>query len=295
MVTVVVGAVILVAFLAGFLVMYGRRSPSLCRTTGDGTPLRVVTYNVGDSDDRRPTAHHVASILNEMPPADVYLLQEVPRARFVAILARLLTTEEPHSFDYRYSHRDHVAVLSRFAIAGEWLSSDHATMRDARSLGVIVDLPDGTQVQLVTVHLHAFWKPRDGSGRARIGPIYGALRIVREMFTPNGRSRAAQHLVTKLEADGRSMPTIVGGDFNTTPFTLAIRTMNAAFVDSLRGSGDFWTGSYTHITGPVSPRVDYLFHDGTWCVVDARVFPETAGDHLPLYGEYRLQKSRIGP
>jgi endonuclease/exonuclease/phosphatase (EEP) superfamily protein YafD len=138
------------------------------------------------------------------------------------------------------------------------------------------------------VHLPAFRKPRQRDGDARIGPLYGALRLAREAVTPNGRSRSVDRILEWLDDGGAPAPTIVGGDFNTVPLTLAPRKMRPEYRDSLWRSGDYLTGTYRRIAGPLSARVDFLFHTPEFAVAEAFVHPRSAGDHLPVFAEYAL-------
>lgn len=253
----------------------------------DAARARVVTQNIGDIVAPRPTVAEVAGVFAEMPRADVYLLQEVAGSRAASAIAQALSTGDS---DYRalYTSLAGVSVVTRLPVLS-W-----SGVPGVSALQAHLSLDENATMRVVSVHLPAFGKPRQQDGDARIGPIYGMLRLARETITPNGRSRSLDRILTWLEQqEGReeqnvAVPTVVGGDFNTVPLTLAPRKMRKGFRDSLRGSGDFWTGTYQRIAGPLSARVDFLFHSHAMHVLDAFVHGKSAGDHLPVYAEYAL-------
>ena len=64
------------------------------------------------------------------------------------------------------------------------------------------------------------------------------------------------------------------GDFNTVPFSTAIRAMGRLYDDALRFTADYFTGTYTMVAFPVKPRIDYLFHSAGIEVLAASVLRE---------------------
>lgn len=244
--------------------------------------VRVVTQNLGDVITPRPTVDQIMTVFRQMPVAHVYLVQETHGSRTAAALAAALSTPQA-TYHHAYSGRAGLAVISSLPIVAS------RAAQDASALEAIVEAPSGRRLRVVSIHLPAFNKPRQGDGDARIGPIYGALRLAREAVTPNGRSRAAETILSWLEEAESPPATIIGGDLNTVPLTLAPRKVAKHYRDSLRGSGDFFKGTYRRIAGPISARVDFLFHDPTLEVLHAFVHPGSAGDHLPVYAEYAFR------
>ena len=247
----------------------------------DGPRFVVVTQNLGDVVAPRPSVDEVMQVLGEMPKADAYLLQEVAGKRTAEAIAAALS-DETGTYRAFYTSEAGVAVVTRHPV------EDVAAATDASALRVSVQLPNEQLVRLVSVHLPAFRKPRQRDGDARIGPLYGALRLAREAVTPNGRSRSVDRILEWLDDGGAPAPTIVGGDFNTVPLTLAPRKMRPEYRDSLWRSGDYLTGTYRRIAGPLSARIDFLFHTPEFAVAEAFVHSGSAGDHLPVFAEYAL-------
>ena len=178
----------------------------------DGPRFVVVTQNLGDVVAPRPSVDEVMQVLGEMPKADAYLLQEVAGKRTAEAIAAALS-DETGTYRAFYTSEAGVAVVTRHPV------EDVAAATDASALRVSVQLPNEQLVRLVSVHLPAFRKPRQRDGDARIGPLYGALRLAREAVTPNGRSRSVDRILEWLDDGGAPAPTIVGGDFNTVPLT----------------------------------------------------------------------------
>ena len=81
---------------------------------------------------------------------------------------------------------------------------------------------------------------------------------------------------------------IIGGDFNTVPFSKAIRKMGKIYDDALWPSVDYLTGSYNKLSLPIKPRIDYIFHSPDLKRITASVIKESAGDHYPVRAVFDL-------
>jgi len=81
---------------------------------------------------------------------------------------------------------------------------------------------------------------------------------------------------------------IIGGDFNTVPFSKAIRKMGKIYDDALWPSFDYLTGSYNKFSLPIKPRIDYIFHSPGLKCNTASVIKESAGDHYPIRAVFDL-------
>jgi len=81
---------------------------------------------------------------------------------------------------------------------------------------------------------------------------------------------------------------IIAGDFNTIPFSKAIRKMGKKYNDALWPSFDYLTGSYNKLSLPIKPRIDYIFHSQGLERITASVIKESAGDHYPVRAVFDL-------
>lgn len=253
----------------------------------DGPRIAVVTQNVGDIVPPRPSLDDMVYVFRQMPPAQVYLLQEVGGFQAARRLAEALSTDGVQ-YNHIFTRAAGLAIVTSLEIV------DYRAAPDSPAIRATLDAGNGRRLRVASIHLPAFRKPRQGDGDAKIGPVYGALRLAREAVTPNGRSRAADRILEWLDGDEPPPVTVIGGDLNTIPLTLAPRRIARTYTDSLRGSGHFWTGTYRRMAGPVGARVDFLFHSDHLRVVDSFVLQETAGDHYPVYAEYVLSSDRPG-
>ncbi|MCA1793217.1 MAG: endonuclease/exonuclease/phosphatase family protein [Desulfobacteraceae bacterium] len=90
--------------------------------------------------------------------------------------------------------------------------------------------------------------------------------------------------------DRRGNPrVIVGGDFNTIPFSRAVRTMGSRFRDTLWPFLQYLGGTYRRLSFPVSPRIDYLFYGQGLTCMSSRIGRHSAGDHYPVLAEFEAK------
>ena len=113
-------------------------------------------------------------------------------------------------------------------------------------------------------------------------PWEKAVQILKtELTSDTPRSMAVKEVLALL-ASRPPEEVIIGGDFNTVPFSTAIRAMGRHYNDALRFTADYFTGTYTMVAFPVKPRIDYIFHSAGIEVLEASVIQEGVGDHYPV-------------
>jgi endonuclease/exonuclease/phosphatase (EEP) superfamily protein YafD len=107
-----------------------------------------------------------------------------------------------------------------------------------------------------------------------------------------------QELNSTLERSNKeTFPVLIAGDFNMTDWAADYGRITARYVDSYREVG--WGMGFTFpafsVTNPqlafLPPlaRIDYVFHDRAFQVLEATVLPDTGGsDHHPLLVRLRL-------
>jgi len=105
--------------------------------------------------------------------------------------------------------------------------------------------------------------------------------LTSEMTEETVRSRSVDELLEWIGSGGAES-VIIGGDFNTVLYSMAIRRMAAVFDDALWDSQDYFTGTYLKSTLPVNPRLDFLFHSSDMVCHGAYVVKKSAGDHYPV-------------
>ena len=95
------------------------------------------------------------------------------------------------------------------------------------------------------------------------------------------RSRSVDELLAWVSTRPHK-DVIIGGDFNTVPFSKSIRAMGKVYKDAMQSSTDYLTGTYKKSSLPVEPRIDFIFHSGNIRCREASVARDSAGDHYPV-------------
>jgi len=243
---------------------------------GGGRAVRVLVYNVHAGKDAAGVDNlaRVAALVRSVD-ADVVLLQEVDRgterSRRVdqpAELARLTgySAAFGRTLDYQGGQYG-IALLSRWPIVRDTLVHLPVEPPQARAGGsyeprgaliVTVARPGGAPLAFVNTHLDA---SRDDVWRRQ-------------------EVRTVLALADSLRAAGA--PTLVGGDFNSTPESAV---QQAARAGGLR---DAWAecgrrgDGLTYPADSAVKRIDYLYLTGGATCDEARVLASDASDHRAL-------------
>lgn len=177
-----------------------------------------------------------------------------------------------------------IAIVSRYPIgSGEELVAD-SSRYGSGAYAVPVQHPLGT-IRVVSVHLDPIPKNRDHAGF--VGTSSMIAQLVGEILLPTTRSAMAKEIMSWV-ANHRWPNVIIGGDFNTVPYSTAIRRMNRHYTDTLRGTRDYLRGTYWKVSGGPLPRVDFIFHSDEFQTINSRVIQIKAGDHYPVRAELVL-------
>ena len=214
---------------------------------------------------------------------DLVLLQEVPDEGFLLGIGRGLELEH-HIFGvYTAGGGGYgLGILSsRELVNAEMhLLKPHGHAVLTAEMGV-----EGKRLLVCSVHLERVGEVEKGKGGFELswGTAFQILRT--EMVSETPRSMAVDEIL-KLPALMGPGETIIGGDFNTVPFSTAIRGMGRRYGDALWPTVDYFTGTYTMVKFPFRPRIDYIFHSGGVKVDSAGVIQAGGGDHLPVWAEF---------
>jgi len=214
----------------------------------------------------------IAALVDSLRP-DLVLLQEVDRNTTrsgrvdqPAVLARLtgFNVAFGKSLDFQGGEYG-IAVLSR------WPISSDTTIR------LPVEPPQERS---------GTYEPRSAQ-RVIVSSPSGPLAIVNTHLDPTANDhwrrqeiRTVVSIVASLR--GRGMPTLAGGDLNSTPESATQDTVRAA------GLRDAWTicGQGDGLTYPADSsvkRIDYLYLSGGATCTNATVVRTEASDHRPLF------------
>jgi endonuclease/exonuclease/phosphatase family metal-dependent hydrolase len=261
-----------------------------CRFNNPDHPdvgLSVMSFNIGDCDYQFPTAAQVAAVVKDPGTPDILLLQEVRSEKQLTQIQQELGYPYRASILYQRQYRTSLAILSRFAIA----QSDHLYFQSSPlGSGVLCGVvqPGDNPILVCSVHLDQIpSKSRLKNGYVDQSVEHSMRQLKTEILDDTVRSRSADELIKWVHAKGYET-VIIGGDFNTIPFSKPIRAMNAAFDDALWPSWDYFSGTYFKIKSPLLPRVDYIFHSADLCVSNPGVIRKSPGDHYPVRATFRI-------
>jgi endonuclease/exonuclease/phosphatase family metal-dependent hydrolase len=250
---------------------------TLACATGRAAPrrtARVLVYNMHAGKDAAGVDNlaRIAALVDSVD-ADIVLLQEVDRntrrsgqVDQVATLARLTGYDAAFGKSLDYQGGEYgIAVLSRWPIASDTVAPLPVEPPQPRAGGayepraalrVTIAAPGGPMA-VVNTHLDA-----SGDDRWRRQEIRTVIAIVDSLR-------------------GRGIPTLAGGDLNSTPDSEVQRTARGA------GLRDAWTacGSGDGLTYPADSavkRIDYLYLTGSAACSSGVVIRSDASDHRPL-------------
>jgi endonuclease/exonuclease/phosphatase (EEP) superfamily protein YafD len=268
---------IMVLVLAGITLGFALHGPGSDMTRD----VRVMTCNIGDIMGGNPLdSGQVAAYLQSLGVPDVLLLQEVRGKKEAAFLSERLAL--PHFSFLKYSGKEGmgIAILSAFPLKNRHEMYFESSRKGAGILAVEVCIG---QVPLLIVNLHLDrFEPLDLTDDRvpiNVKTILGFLK--KELMEESVRSRSVMELMAWLDKKNPDH-VVLGGDFNTIPFSRTVRQLSPRFDDVLWPSLDYFKGTYTKLDFPIAPRIDFLFVSAGLGRKNARVIQKSPGDHFPV-------------
>ncbi len=246
-----------------------------------------MTFNAGDFD-RFPRAEQIAQVVKAAGVPDIILFQELHDGYQTNELLGLLNYPYHAAVPYRDIQGDSIAIFSRYPIENtDRIYFKKSSDRSAALCTVV--RPDGIPILVCTVHLDEIEpKQRQKNGYVNQPLSQTCHQIKTEIFGMTSRGLSVNELIVWIESKGYRR-VIVGGDFNTIPFSSAIREMSRKYDDSLWPSWDYFRGTYFKIISPVLPRIDYIFHTSELNVTASRIVRQSPGDHYPVFATFHVE------
>jgi endonuclease/exonuclease/phosphatase family metal-dependent hydrolase len=230
--------------------------------------IRVLAYNIhhGEGMDEVVDLERIAALIRSVDP-DLVALQEVDSATTrtggvdqAAELGRLTGLEPVFGAFMPYQGGAYgMAVLSRWPVVAS---------RNLR-------LPDGAE-------------PRTSLAVTVTSPEARRLRFVGVHFYRTDNERLAQALRLEGHLAGDTVPTILAGDFNSTPGSEVLAHLAAGWTVVDKGADRLTFPSH----GP-EREIDFVLYRpaARWTVVGARLLDEpVASDHRPVLVELVLRR-----
>lgn len=245
-------------FLPPFIVGLISGAPSSDRAPiATDASLSVMTYNIrqGFGATGRFDLEAVAQEI-EKRPTDVVGLQEIGRGWVISGAADTLAwlshrLEAPAYYGANMGDLWGNAVLTRLPVFGASNTHFGSEGRVPRGFQRIGIQTAGAPITILHTHLDH----EDDADTVR-----------------------ASQVVRVLEDWGKAPRTIVLGDLNATPDSVAIRTLtNAGFVDASPG------GPLTYPASAPEERIDYIFATPDLTVKEVETRQTLASDHLPVW------------
>jgi len=271
---VVVLLILLIATTAG---VYGLKDNKGQNVLND---LEVMTCNIGNlKGDKSLAREKVVDYLKLCGVPDVLFLQEVLSENEAEYFSKKLGLNYfvfLNDFKGTYG----IAILSKTPLTNHDRIYFKASRRGggAHAADVMVGRK---KVRVVNVHLDSVEPLVIVDGKVEVTLSSILLFVKNEIFGDSVRSRSANELIQWL-GEKRADNIILGGDFNSVPFSKAIRIIGSRFDDVLWPSLKYLTGTYKRLNFPVAPRIDFLFVSSDLHCRQADVISRSPGDHFPV-------------
>ncbi|URW75486.1 endonuclease/exonuclease/phosphatase family protein [Sphingomonas donggukensis] len=257
------------------------------------SPLRVMSFNVrlpveADGANRWEARRDIAAAAVRRARPDVIGTQELHKRQGDDLIARL-PGYAWFGIDRRGGHADeHMGVVYnrrtiRLVQFGEFWLSDTPTIPGSISWGhpyprmvtwaIFERVRDKRQFRLLDTHLP--YRAEDEGAREK-----GAQMIVARLTT----------------LPGADLPTVLTGDFNTTPDSATYATLTAALADTRPAAArrDGPEATFHNYTGVADRRIDWILARGftplTAKTLNDHKGPVWASDHFPILAELNFTR-----
>jgi len=281
--------VLLILVIATTTGVYGLRENKGMDGLND---LEVMTCNIGNLKGHKSLAREkVVDYLKLCGVPDVLFLQEVGSKKEAEYYSNELGLKYfvfLNDFQRIYG----IAILSKMPLLNpDWIyfkasecggGAISADVMVGDDLQVTRNLKaNSKKVRVVNVHLDSVDPVTVIDGKVAVD-LRSIIRFVKnEIFGDSVRSQSARELIQWL-GEKKADNIILGGDFNSVPFSKAIRIVGSRFDDVLWPSLRYLRGTYKRLDFPVAPRIDFLFVSSDLHCRQADVISKSPGDHFPV-------------
>jgi endonuclease/exonuclease/phosphatase (EEP) superfamily protein YafD len=231
-----------------------------------------MTYNI---EGWAANQEQLLALISANQP-DLVMLQEVRHTRQARWFATHLQLPYWHFARYHGSQSG-IAMLSRWPLGPAQVLTFHHGIQGKMALAAPIFGP-AAPLWACSVHLDAPGVYEFGASLWQQGAFLWS-----EVFASTRRYQQVQELRTWL----RQLPAdtwIIGGDFNTVPFSRVDRYLSKDFDDALlQRPWRYLTGTYWELPHvPVKPRIDFVYYSPRLRVVEAQVLQHKVSDHFPI-------------
>ncbi|MFH1932633.1 MAG: endonuclease/exonuclease/phosphatase family protein [Pseudomonadota bacterium] len=238
-----------------------------------------MTYNIGTIDGDSIPFSRVIEVISRDGVSDLLILQEVRDEKEACNIAKSLGLRYYVYDSYSLAKAgDGLAIISSNPLSnpaihyikacGHAVFAAEMMLNEKRFLVCSVHLERVEPFERVNKRVQLSWKK-----------AFSLLRTEITRETP--RTRGVSEIMAWIQSRQYAR-VIIGGDFNTVPFSTAIRRMGSQYDDALWPTLDYITGSYSKVSLPIKPRIDYIFHSPDIKCSSASVGKDGGGDHYPV-------------
>lgn len=229
----------------------------------DGQPLTFITFNKLFSNNDIPRMVNYFKAQN----ADVISLQETTPQEVARVQQQLGYRHSFTSEKIRTARGTVVGIVSRHPIK----STERIKLTNGPSLiRTVVDIPGSGDMAFYGVHLP--------------GPFNPILYRQRDV------SMAA--MAEALQKD--DLPSVLGGDFNTTIFSPSLRQFNDITRDKLQPTttGRWPTCSWYGLGSPLCVRIDHVYIPRNAQLMNETIAPSLGSDHRAVVVRFSLSRPK---
>ena len=269
------------------------------RGAPDDESVRVLNWNVqrfwGVESDRAASRECVQDTLERIQP-DVVSLVEISKQdvtwveRSLGLTCAHTNTLIRQPADEDATDRSGLAVCVRAGQLALTRSWPHRLTLDAPEHAQFAEIESAQgRFNVMAVYLPTYEDVREAVVRLRTGErgAFGALMSVSEVSRT--QIALAEGLIEHVETRFAD-PTILAGDFNITRDFATHRRLRRSLVDTWERAGFGFGG--TRAFGGFEPRVDFIYADRRFEVLDAEIFEAPCSDHQPILAEVALEKHK---
>lgn len=245
--------------------------------------ISVLSFNTQSLRGINLNGKDFGSLLDHARSTDIILLQESHKSTTNKFAISL-----PDHKMYQ-SKEVTLAILSKYPIEGSGLVNKENSANG--SVWVDVNI-EGLPLRIYNAHLQSY-RVTQTTADIMDNPELGDEKTWTDVKSIIGKirdmSKRRSDQVTKISQHiaKSGKPILLAGDFNDTPVSNTYRRLAGNLTDTFcaagRGVGTTYAGKIPLL------RIDYIFADASFAVVDHQVIDSPLSDHYPIKSVIRLQ------
>ena len=268
----------LITFVTIVIIVYFLLIPDKSHSLNSQKFIKVMSFNVGGSSIvHPPPIKEVVKIIKLENPDIVFIQETKSIKRLKKIAAALDYYFLPNTSNKKYTD---ASILSRFPITLKEMLTLKGWNKNTQAILGEIKLKD-KPILVISVHLKNIILKKDKNRHITTNILKLLEVLLRETFFENYRSIGVEQLVKNISKYNYEN-IIIGGDFNSVPFSKAIRKMRTYFKDCSWLNKSFFQSSVKakFLFFPI--KVDYIFVSNNLECSGTKILQESPSDHFPI-------------